>query len=86
MSSIRCKSCIKLWRNKKGLQKITKFKPFILNYNWERINLPSGKDDWEKVEKNNVTIALNLYVLKKKKYILFMFQYITQTLKNELFF
>ena len=51
MSSIRCKSCIKLLRNKKGPQKITKFKPFILNYNWERINLPSGKDDWKKVEK-----------------------------------
>ena len=51
MSSIRSKSCIKLWRNKKGPQKITKFKPVILNYNWARINLPSGKDDWKKVEK-----------------------------------
>ena len=36
---------------KKVQKKTTKFKPFILNFNWERINLPSGKDDRKKVEK-----------------------------------
>ena len=34
-----------------------------------RNNLPSEKDDWEKFEKNNVTIALhNLYVKKENMY------------------
>ena len=35
-----------------------------------RNNLPSEKDDWEKFEKNNVTIALHiLYVKKEKMYL-----------------
>ena len=37
-------------------------KPFISNYNWEGINYPSEKYDWKKVEKNNLTIALNEFV------------------------
>ena len=33
------------------------------------MNFPSEKDDWEKSEANNVTIALNvLYVTKEKTY------------------
>ena len=43
----------------KNLQRITKIKPFINNYNWEGTHFPSEKDDREKFEKNNVTIALN---------------------------
>ena len=35
-------------------------KLFINKYNWKGINFPSEKDDWKKVEKNNVTIALNV--------------------------
>ena len=50
---------------KKDPQRITKIKPFINKYNWERINIPSEKDDWEKFEKNNVTIALNVLYAKK---------------------
>ena len=34
-------------------------KPFISNYNWEGINYQPEKYDWKKVEKNNLTIALN---------------------------
>ena len=52
---------------KKDPQRITKIKPFINQYNCERINFPSEKDDWENFEKNNVTIAPNVCKLKKKK-------------------
>ena len=34
-------------------QRTSKTKPFINNYNWNGINFPSGKDDWEKFEKDN---------------------------------
>ena len=67
----------------KNPERITKIKPFINKYKKEGINFPSEKDDWKEFEKNNVKIAL---MLKKKKYILLMFQNITQTMKNKLFF
>ena len=44
------------------------------------------KDDWKKFEKNNLKITLNILYAKKKKYILRMFQNITQIMKNKLFF
>ena len=47
-------------------QRITKIKSFINKYNWEGINFPSKKDDWKKIEKNNVTITIN--VLYEKVY------------------
>ena len=56
MFSIRCKSCVKLWRNEKRL----KIKPFINKYNWDGKNYPSEKDDWKKIEKNDITIPLNV--------------------------
>ena len=31
----------------------------------EEINFLSRKDDWKKIEKNNVTIALNVFYAKK---------------------
>ena len=52
---------------KKDQQRITKNKTFINKYNWEGINFPSEKDDWKKIEKNNVTIALNVLYAKKEK-------------------
>ena len=39
---------------------MTKIKPITNKYNQEKINFPSEKDDWEKIEKNNVTIAFNV--------------------------
>ena len=33
----------------------------------ERKNFPSEKYDWEKIEKNNVTIAPNVLYVKKEK-------------------
>ena len=71
---------------KRDPQRITKIKRFINKYNSEGINIPSEKDDWEKNVKSNVKIPVNVLHAKKKKYILLMFQNITQTVKNKLFF
>ena len=44
-------------------QRILKIKPFINNYNWNNINFPTAKKDWNKFELNNKDVALNiLYV------------------------
>ena len=44
-------------------QRISKIKPFINNYNWNDINFPTAKKDWNKFELNNKDVALNiLYV------------------------
>ena len=44
-------------------QRISKIKPFIDNYNWNDINFPTAKKDWNKFELNNKDVALNiLYV------------------------
>ena len=44
-------------------QRISKIKPFIDNYNWNDINFPAAKKDWNKFEVNNKNIALSiLYV------------------------
>ena len=48
---------------KKDPQRITKIKPFIDQYSWKEIDFPSRSKNWNKFEKNNKTIALNiLYV------------------------
>ena len=48
---------------KKDLQRISKIKPFIDQYNWKDIDFPSHSKDWKKFELNNKSIALNiLYV------------------------
>ena len=47
----------------KDRQRISKIKPFINNYNWQDINFPAAKKDWNKFETNNKNIGLNiLYV------------------------
>ena len=47
----------------KGPQRISKIKPFIENYNWNDINFPANKKDWNRFEVNNKNVALNiLYV------------------------
>ena len=77
MLSIHRNSCIKSKRSRKNPERKTKIKPFINKYNWEGINYTSEKGDWKTLEKNNLTIALIFCMLKKKKYILLMFQNIT---------
>ena len=66
---------------KKDLHRITKNKPFINKYNFEETNFRLEKDDWEILEKNNLTTALNTKDKEKKKFALLMFQNITQILK-----
>ena len=41
-------------------QRISKIKPFINNYNWNDINFPAAKKDWNKFEVNNKNVALNI--------------------------
>ena len=44
----------------KDIQRISKFKPFINQYNWKEINFPSHKKYWRKFESNNKSTALNI--------------------------
>ena len=67
-------------------KKKKKIKHFVNKYNWDGMNFSSEKDDWKKIEKNNKTIAVNVLYPRKKKYILLMFENITQAMKNTLFF
>ena len=54
----------------KNPQRISKIKPFIENYNWNGINFPATKKDWNRFEVNNKNVALNiLYVPFKTKKI-----------------
>ena len=47
---------------------ISNIKPFINQYSWEGIDFPAGIKDWEKFERNNKTIALNiLYITPNAK-------------------
>ena len=48
------------------MQRIPKIKPFKNKFNWKEINF-SAKDDSERFEKNNVTIAFNVSDAKKRK-------------------
>ena len=54
-------------KQRKHAERLAKIKTLINKYKWEGINLPSKKDDWEKFEKNNVTIALRVLYVKKEK-------------------
>ena len=47
-------------------EKITKIKPFIDKYKWKGTNYPSEKDDWKKIEKDNLTNALDVLYGKKE--------------------
>ena len=44
-------------------QRITKIKPFIYNYNWNDINFPAIKKDWNKFELNNKNVALKINLM-----------------------
>ena len=44
----------------RNLQRISKIKPFINQYNWKEIDFPSHEKDWKKFQQNNKTITLNI--------------------------
>ena len=48
---------------KKGLQRISKIKPFINQYNWKEVDFPSKQKDWKKFELNNESVALNILLV-----------------------
>ena len=47
-------------RIKSHSERISNIKPFIDQYDWKEINFPSNKKDWNKFEKNNKTITINI--------------------------
>ena len=51
MVLICCKNRIISCRNRKKPKRITKTKVFINKYNCNKINFPSEKDHWKKIEK-----------------------------------
>ena len=52
----------KINKDPQGISK-SKINPFIENYNWNDINFPAAKKDWNRFEVNNKNVALNiLYV------------------------
>ena len=46
----------------KDPQRISKLKPYVNKYNWEGVDFPAGSKEWQIFEKNNKTIALNVYI------------------------
>ena len=45
-------------------ERISKLKPYINKYNWERIEFPAGPKEWKKFERNNEIIALNILFIQ----------------------
>ena len=45
-------------------ERISKLKPYINKYNWERIEFPAGPKEWKKFERNNKIIALNILFIQ----------------------
>ena len=84
MLSISCN--VKSRKNMKTSWKITKIKLFTNKHNWKKINFLADKDDWKNFKKIIEQFLLKLCILKKKKYILPMYQNITEIMKNRLFF
>ena len=44
-------------------QRISELKP-IKKYNWKGINFPAGSKEWQKFERNNDTITLNIFYVE----------------------
>ena len=66
---------------KRDPQRISNIKYFMNNYSWNRIKYQSKIADWKTFEKKKL---LSLYcILKKKKYMLLIFQNIIQPVKNK---
>ena len=45
-------------------QIIAKLKPYINKYNWEGIKFPARSEEWKTFERNNKTIALNIWFIR----------------------
>ena len=51
----------------KHSERIMEIKTLMIRYNLEGINFTSEKDDWKKIETNDLIIALNVLYAKKEK-------------------
>ena len=56
-------------------ERISKIKPFINNLNWENINFPPHKQDYQKFEMNNKSTALNILQVQDQGKISHLYQY-----------
>ena len=74
------------WEIGKHLEKVTKNKPFIAKYNWERINYPLEKDDYYKFNKNNLAIDINVLYAKNEIICPACISKHNSNCKNKLFF
>ena len=54
---------------KRYSKRITKIEPFANKDNWQGINYPSEKNYWEKIVKNDLTIAPDVLYATNGKYI-----------------
>ena len=54
--------------------RVSNIKPFINKYNWKGINSLSKINDWKRIVKNNLTIALNILYIKGKKCRLYLIE------------
>ena len=43
-------------------ERVANIKPIVNIYNWEGINYPSKIDDWKMFEKNDMIIALSIFL------------------------
>ena len=50
---------------KRNPERILKLKPYISKYNWEGIDLQAGPKEWQKFERNNKTITLNILFIQR---------------------
>ena len=54
---------------RKNPENISKIKPFINNLNWENINFPPQEQDYQQLEMNNKSIALNILQIQEQEKI-----------------
>ena len=59
------KNIVKDWQKRNK----SKIKPFVNQYHWKEINLPSHKNDWKKVRKLNILCLLYISEERVHAYI-----------------
>ena len=55
--------------NHQEIENYPNIKPFVDKYNWKGIDFPAEIKDWEKFERNNKDIALNILSAKNRYHI-----------------
>ena len=68
--------------NESHPERVSNTRPFINKYKWKGINYASKIDDWKTLRKIIQQLLLIFCILKKKKYLQFLFQKLIRILKN----